>query len=136
MDIDDFGPRSWTRPECTSSNRLRMTTYLARPDVLDLDGTWDLSFDGAPWAPIAVRGCWTMQGFDRPIYTNVQMPFPGPPPHVPDDPQVGRYRRTASVPASWTGQRVVLHVAGAESVLYVHVDGAPVGMGKDSRLPQ
>ena len=29
----------------------------------------------------------------------------------------------------------MLHVAGAESVLYVHVDGKPVGMGKDSRLP-
>ena len=29
----------------------------------------------------------------------------------------------------------MLHVGGAESVLYVHVNGAPVGMGKDSRLP-
>ena len=30
---------------------------------------------------------------------------------------------------------MVLHVGGAESVLYVHVNGRPVGMSKDSRLP-
>ncbi|HEX4906372.1 MAG TPA: glycoside hydrolase family 2 TIM barrel-domain containing protein [Acidimicrobiales bacterium] len=136
MGIDDFGPRTWARPECVSFGRRPMTTYLARPDVVSLDGAWDFSFGGAADVPIEVPGCWTMQGFDRPIYTNVQMPFPGPPPSVPDDPQVACYRRTVSVPASWTGQRVILHVAGAESVLYVHVDGAPVGMGKDSRLPQ
>ena len=29
-----------------------------------------------------------------PQYTNVQMPFPGPPPHVPDDNPTGVYRRT------------------------------------------
>ena len=76
-----------------------------------------------------------MQGFDRPQYTNIQMPFPGPPPRVPDDNPTGVHRRTVTVPASWAGQRIVLHVAGAETVLYVHVDGEPVGMGKDSRLP-
>jgi len=33
----------------------------------------------------------------------------------------------SAVPDHWRGQRVVLHVGGAESVLYVHVNGAPVG---------
>ena len=136
MGIDDFGPRTWARPECVSFNRLPMSTYLDRPDVLSLDGSWDFSLDGSPPASIDVPGCWTMQGYSRPIYTNVQMPFPGPPPRVPDAPEIGTYLRTMSVPASWAGQHVVLHVAGAESVLYVHVDGAAVGMGKDSRLPQ
>ena len=136
MSIDDFGTRTWARPECTSFNRLPMATYLARPDVVSLDGTWDFALDGAPSAPIEVPGCWTMQGFAIPIYTNVVMPFPGPPPNVPDDNETGVYRRSVTVPASWAGQRIVLHVAGAESVLYVHVEGTPVGMGKDSRLPQ
>ena len=63
------------------------------------------------------------------------MPFAGPPPRVPDDNPTGVYRRAVTVPAAWRGQRIVLHVGGAESVLYVHVNGAPVGMGKDSRLP-
>src|SRR5258705_7308938 len=65
----------------------------------------------------------------------VQMPFPGPPPRVPDNNPPGVYRCAVAVPAAWHGQRIVLHVGAAESVLYVHIDGGPVGMGKDSRLP-
>ena len=45
--------------------------------------------------------------------------------------------RTFGRPAATAAadRRVVLHVAGAESVLYVAIDGAFVGMGTDSRLP-
>src|SRR5690348_4288322 len=97
--LDAFGARSWTRPELTGFGRLPMSTYLARADVLPLDGQWsfalrdqpgavtadDLGGDTAAWDLLEVPGCWTMQGYDRPQYTNVQMPFPGPPPNVPDD---------------------------------------------------
>ena len=48
----------------------------------------------------------------------------------------GVYRRRVDVPDAWDGQRIVLHVGAAETVLYVFIDGAPVGFGKDSRLPQ
>ncbi|CAA9213641.1 MAG: GH2 [uncultured Acidimicrobiales bacterium] len=126
-----------------------MSTYLARPEVLPLDGQWsfalrtrpeevtpaDLSGPLAAWDTVEVPGCWTMQGYDRPQYTNTDMPFSGPPPRVPDDNPTGVYRLTATVPSAWHDRRIVLHVAGAESVLYVHVDGRPIGMGKDSRLP-
>ena len=96
----------------------------------------DLSGSTDGWATIEVPGCWTMQGFGRPQYTNVQMPFPGPPPAIPDrQPHRRLPPHGRRCPTSWRGQRIVLHVAGAESVLYVHVDGEPVGMGKDSRLP-
>ena len=147
--LDGFGPRSWARPEITGYGRLPMATFLARPDVVALDGQWsfvrrerpedvsveDLAWPIDGWEAIEVPGCWTMQGFGSPQYTNVQMPFPGPPPNVPDDNPTGVYRRAVTVPAPWKGQRIVLHVAGAESVLYVHVNGVAVGMGKDSRLP-
>lgn len=147
--LDGFGPRSWARPEATGFGRVPMSTYLARPDVLALDGEWAFVLRDRPedvtthdlvgpidrWGVIDVPGCWTMQGYDRPQYTNIQMPFPGPPPNVPDANPTGVYRRTVTLPAEWAGQRLVLHVAGAETVLYVHVDGEPVAMGKDSRLP-
>jgi beta-galactosidase len=147
--LDGFGPRSWARPEATGFGRVLASTYLDRGDEHSLDGEWafvlrdrpedvtDADLTGATegWSPIEVPGCWTMQGFDRPQYTNIEMPFPGPPPHVPEANPTGVYRRTVTLPADWEGQRLVLHVAGAETVLYVHVDGAPVAMGKDSRLP-
>ena len=147
--LDAFGPRSWARPEATGFGRVPMATSLDRGSELSLEGEWafvlrdrpedvttaDLTGATEDWAAIEVPGCWTMQGFDRPQYTNIQMPIPGPPPHVPDANPTGVYRKTVTLPPEWEGQRLVLHVAGAETVLYVHVDGAPIAMGKDSRLP-
>lgn len=95
-------------------------------------------YDDSDWAPISVPSNWTLQGFDRPHYTNVQMPFDRElgltPPEVPDANPTGLYRRAFKVPRGWSGRRVVLHVGGAESVLYVYVNGHAVGMSKDSRL--
>jgi beta-galactosidase len=101
-------------------------------------------FDDSSWSRVAVPGCWTMQpppvvgdterGFDRPIYTNVQMPFRPQPPKVPDANPTGLYRTTVTVPREWRGRRVVLHFGGAESVLFVWLNGRAVGMSKDSRL--
>ena len=87
------------------------------------------------WDSVEVPGNWTLQGYGYPHYTNVQMPFPDEPPFVPDDNLTGIYSREFTVPADWNGRRVVLHFGGAESVLYVYVNGQPVGMSKDSRLP-
>jgi len=92
-------------------------------------------WDDSLWDKIQVPGNWTMQGYDRPHYTNVIMPFPGDPPGVPKQNPTGIYRTTFSIPRSWRGRRVVLHIGGAESYLSVYINGLPVGMGKDSRLP-
>ncbi|MCU0267397.1 MAG: DUF4981 domain-containing protein [Acidimicrobiales bacterium] len=93
------------------------------------------TLDDSDWADLAVPGNWTLQGFDRPHYTNIVMPFEGRPPEVPDANPTGLYRVAFRVPRGWWGRRVILHVGGAESVLYVWVNGVPIGMGKDSRLP-
>ena len=86
---------------------------------------------------VTVPGNWTMQDTgDHPHYTNVQMPFPGPPPALPD----ARHDRRRTAPPSpsleaWQGTQIVLHVGGAESVHAVYVNGVFVGYGTDSRLP-
>lgn len=166
MDLLMLGTvRSWTHPETVSIGRLpARASLLPYPDVerarargdspfvLSLDGDWRFSlaaspeaipeafvrpeFDDSGWAWLPVPSNWTMHGFDRPHYTNVQMPFPDAPPEVPADNPTGLYRTTFELPPAWDGRRVVLQVGGAESVLYVWLNGAPVGMGKDSRLPQ
>ena len=80
-------------------------------------------------------GLWTMQGYDIPWYTNVQMPFPNPPPTVPEENPTGIYRRTFTVPRDWGGRRIRLHFGGVEGVLHVLVNGRPVGISKDARTP-
>ena len=47
-------------------------------------------------------GNWTVQDVgDLPHYTNVQMPFDGPPPRLPPRNPTGVYRRTFTVPPRW-----------------------------------
>jgi beta-galactosidase len=96
---------------------------------------FESEYDDGKWDGIEVPGNWTMQGFDHPHYTNVQMPFGERPPRVPEQNPTGLYRRSFSIPAGWTGRRIVLHFGGVESMFFVYVNGQPVGMSKDSRLP-
>jgi beta-galactosidase len=124
----------------------------ASPWFQCLNGEWDFKLLNRPeevtpewtqtdwqrdssWSTLPVPGNWPMHGYDRPHYTNITMPFSHEPPSVPDENPTGLYRRTFQMSSEWQGRRVVLHVGGTESVLYVFVNGQPVGMGKDTRLP-
>ena len=132
-------------PETTSVNRLPMLN-IEHFEQISLDGTWRFQLLHSPtekigkrWASIPVPGLWTMQEpsevfFDRPIYTNVQMPFEEQPPFVPAENPTGVYERDFDVPKSWTGKRIVLQVGGYESVALVYINGQEVGLSKDSRL--
>lgn len=106
-----------------------------RPELVPADFVEPGYTPGEGWAKLPVPSNWTMHGYDRPHYTNVRMPFPEQPPRVPEANPTGLYRTTFAVPADWAGRRTILHVGGAESVLYVWVDGQPVGIAKDTRLP-
>ncbi len=145
--------RPWADPALVQLHRLPMHVPLTGFERRSLDGRWLLEmFEHPDRVPataltgdrpgavqVAVPGNWTMQDLgefvDLPHYTNVQMPFPGPPPRLPDRDATGVYRRSFSVPARWIRQRCVLHVGGAESVHAVYVNGRFVGYGTDSRLP-
>jgi beta-galactosidase len=127
----------------------------ASPLVRCLNGDWQFQLFDRPqdvtqalasgaWRTLAVPGNWTMQlrreptagrAFKDPHYTNVQMPFAEPFPQVPEYTATGVYRTVLTIPDEWSSQRIVLHFAGCEGALYVYLDGAFVGMNKDSRTP-
>jgi beta-galactosidase len=135
----------WMSPETTSVNRLPMLN-IEHFEQISLDGTWRFQLLHSPtekigkrWASIPVPGLWTMQEpsevfFDRPIYTNVQMPFDEQPPFVPAENPTGVYERDFDIPKSWSGKRIVLQVGGYESVALVYINSQEVGLSKDSRL--
>ncbi|MBD3244057.1 MAG: DUF4981 domain-containing protein, partial [Chitinivibrionales bacterium] len=93
------------------------------------------SFADNAWDTVEVPGNWTMQGHDKPWYTNIIMPFPHDPPQVPVDNPTGLYRTSFSLPATWRKRRVVVHFGGVESAFFVYVNGHEVGFGKGSRTP-
>ncbi len=120
---------------------------------LPLDGDWRFhwsptppatddfaaeGFDDGGWDTVAVPSHWVLTGdgaYGRPIYTNVQFPFPIDPPHVPDENPTGDYRRRIDVPADWAGaERVVLRFDGVESLFTVWVNGDEIGRAAGSRL--
>ncbi|MGW7049149.1 glycoside hydrolase family 2 TIM barrel-domain containing protein [Streptomyces avermitilis] len=95
-------------------------------------------FDDSGWDSIPVPSHWVLQGdgaYGRPIYTNVQFPFPIDPPHVPDENPTGDYRRHFDVPADWSeAERVVLRFDGVESLFKLWVNGDEIGSASGSRL--
>ena len=119
---------------------------LDHEESLLLDGVWDFQLLKSPdqeltdvWNTIPVPGLWTMQPeseifWDKPIYTNVQMPFDELPPFVPALNPTGIYERDFKIPANWTGKRFVIQIGGFESVAILSINGVEVGMAKDSRL--
>ena len=156
------GTPTWQMPQLTALNtlppRATLTPYptpeaartLPReesPWFQSLNGVWDFTLLARPeeatwtriaaddWAPITVPGVWTMQGFGRPHYTNLVMPFPELPPAVPADNPTGVYRRYFTVPDGWHGRRTVLHIGGCDGALYLYLNGQPLGLSKDARTP-
>jgi beta-galactosidase len=154
--------RWWVAPQFTGLNNLPARAHLLpfsdpeaalsrdreqSPWVLSLNGNWNFQLYDKPesvpekvvtewgndWQSIPVPSNWTLQGYDRPHYTNVQMPFQHLPPEVPKENPTGVYQRKFTIPESWRNRRAILHFAGVESAFLVFCNGEFVGMGKDSR---
>ena len=127
----------WTDPEVVSLRRLPMhvpftLSSTAGDDARkSLEGQWAFQLFDSPTAvpadavtgptpagmrTVAVPGNWTVQETgDHPHYTNVQMPFDGPPPRLPERNPTGVYRRSFTTGRGWKRCRIVLHIGGAES---------------------
>ena len=132
-------------PETNSVNRLPMLN-IEHFETISLDGVWRFQLLNSPaddsrkrWGKIVVPGLWTMQPqddlfFDKPIYTNVQMPWDHIAPEVPKKNPTGIFERDFDIPNSWSSKRIVLHLGGYESVALISINGTEVGLTKDSRL--
>ena len=117
------------------------------------------AFDVSGWDDIQVPGCWNVQGLGKhgemkygvPVYVNQPVIFyhevrkddwRGGVMREPKDRQwttyayrneVGSYRRSFTVPASWQGRQVVVNFDGVDSFFYLWVNGHYVGFSKNSR---
>lgn len=122
---------------------------------LSLNGTWKFKFVPEPsqrpmdfykegfdtkgWDNIPVPSNWEMQGYDKPIYANVEYPHANTPPFINarkgfnDEGKnyginpVGSYKRSFSLPSDWNSGRTMLHFGGIYSAAFVWVNGKYVG---------
>ncbi len=161
--IEMLSRRDWENPVCTQVNRLAAhppfqswrSLEEAREDRDSnshrlLNGEWTFSYFSCPEAvpvswlnedlpaadKIQVPANWQLAGYDAPIYTNVQYPFPVNPPFVPQENPTGCYSLTFEVQDDWREQgqtRIIFD--GVSSAFYLWCNGDWVGYSQDSRLP-
>ncbi|MGM9768556.1 MAG: glycoside hydrolase family 2 TIM barrel-domain containing protein [Candidatus Cryptobacteroides sp.] len=133
--------RPWTDPvnsRYSSLNGMWKFNFVEEPSLRPLD-FWKAGYDCTGWSDIKVPSCWEMQGWDRPIYANVEYPFDNTPPVIRARPgfndggknygtnPVGSYVREFDIPEDWTGRRTILHFDGIYSAANVWVNGEYAG---------
>jgi beta-galactosidase len=153
--------RHWENPSVVQQNRIQahapLAAYSSSIDALErksgnrrlLNGEWAFAYFEKPELvpdgivtdeftfcdTIHVPANWQMEGYDRPIYTNVIYPFEVKPPSVPTDNPTGVYRTCFTLSAEDVSQQTRIIFDGASSMLYLYCNGHYVGLSKDSRLP-
>ncbi len=108
--------------------------YAPNPESRPVDFYLE-NFDISTWDEIDVPGNWELQGFGQAVYLDEEYPFPADPPNVPKDNPVGSYKRTFTVPGSWSGKQIYLHIGSLKSAGYIWVNGESVGFTKGSKVP-
>lgn len=102
-------------------------------------GFYEQEFSTDEWEEVSVPGCWQMQGYGIPIYTNVKEPWSrhrANPPFIPHDYNpVGSYRKTFHVPDSWEEREIFITFDGVKSAFNIWVNGRKVGYSQGSMTP-
>lgn len=115
------------------------------PDWCFDDGVDDIP-NVMKWDTIAVPGCWQLQGYGKPIYTNISYPFKRNRPSVTGEPPkdwyayghrnpVGSYLTYFEAKKNDKDVRNILHFGGVHSAFYVWLNGQKVGYSQNSMSP-
>lgn len=142
----DFYQTPWVEPKSSSYLSLNGTWkfhFVKEPSLRPTD-FYKMDFDVSDWDDIPVPSNWEMQGYDRPIYNNVEYPHANTPPFIKARPgfndggknyginPVGSYVRTFDLPEHWEGGRTFIHFGGIYSAAFVYLNGAYVGYTQGS----
>jgi beta-galactosidase len=149
--VNTLKPHAWFIP-FPDSKSIEVKKSLESPFCKVLNGNWKFfwsknpaerpvdffkeNFDVSSWKEIPVPSDWQMQGYDYPIYVNIQYPYKADPPFIPKDYNpVGSYKHNFTVPADWKDKRIVLHFGGVNSAAYYWLNGEKLGYSEDSKTP-
>ena len=131
----------WTEPvnsRYRNLNGVWKFNFVREPSARPMD-FYREDYDCSGWSDIKVPSCWEMQGWDRPIYANVEYPFDNTPPVIRPRPgfndggknyginPVGSYLTEFEISPDWLQRRTILHFDGIYSAANVWVNGEYAG---------
>ncbi len=137
----EYYARPWSEPVNSRYQSLNGTWkfhFVDEPSKRPLD-FFKEGYDVTAWDEIPVPSNWEMQGYDRPIYCNVEYPHGNTPPFIKARPgfndggknyginPVGSYVREFEVPADWTKRTTFIQFGGIYSAAFVWLNGEYVG---------
>lgn len=89
----------------------------------------------AAFERIPLPSNWQCQGYDQPIYTNVQYPFEPEPPFVPKVNPTGCYLTDIDIEKQHLTGQTRIRFDGVNSAFHLWCNGQWIGYSQDSRLP-
>ncbi len=116
------------------------------------EGFYLPEYDPSGWEEIPVPSNWELQGYGKPIYTNILYPFPRGKesscfeveisegrkelnaPYVPEQNPTGCYRTEFEVPEYFAGKDIFIEFGGVEACFTLWVNGIEIGYSQDSKL--
>ena len=159
----------WENPIVVGINKEPYHATLTLPsqkadckEIISLNGKWRFQWSADPgkrpadfykndfntdtWDTIIVPGAWQLQGYGKPIYSNVNYPFQKDAPKVTSEPPAeyysyghrnptGSYVTTFEVTLDMKDKCLYLHFEGVKSAMYVWVNGERVGYSQNSMSP-
>ena len=99
------------------------------------EGFYEEEYSTEDWDDIRVPGCWQVQGYGYPHYTDLIYPFPVNAPHAPRENPTGCYKTEFNIPKNWDGSRIILRFEGVDSGFHIWVNGREVGYSQGARMP-
>jgi len=118
-----------------------------------IDGFEKRDFNDSEWADILVPSNWELNGYGKPIYTNIIYPFKKGAscsrheieiskgqfelnaPLVPDRNFTGYYRTHFEIPEDFQEKDVFIEFGGVEACFYLWINEVQIGYSQDSKLP-
>ncbi len=110
----------------------------------------NLNYNDSSWYDIQVPSNIELQGYGKPIYTNILYPFEKESsnayieveegvfdhnaPYVTNKNMVGCYRSKFEVADFYEGKDIFIEFAGVESSFYLWINGVEIGYSEDSKL--
>ncbi|MBK1878532.1 beta-galactosidase [Pelagicoccus mobilis] len=93
----------------------------------------EAGFEDEGWSDIQVPANWQLQGYDRPIYTNVKYPFEDNAPFTPEENPTGVYRTRFTLTEADLEGFTKIVFDGVSSAMHLWLNGVWVGYSQDSR---